>query len=144
MTIRIRLFAATPSFQHNHPSNGLQNNGNPNQDAYNSNVCSAPFVFGLEDGEASKYVDRAKNYDTVPDHVVVNIPVEPELVILVWPQEERKKLFINKKKELLYSISQPQVYVETLGCLVPRCITTCHGRSHQKVIYFLYRRITIL
>lgn len=70
----------------------------------------------MEDGEASKYVDRAENYDTIPDHVVVNIPVEPELVILVRPQEERKKLFINKQKELVYSISQPQVYVETLGC----------------------------
>jgi hypothetical protein len=43
---------------------------------------------------------------------MVNIPEEPVLVILVWPQEECKNLFIMRKKDE-YRISEFLIYLKT-------------------------------
>lgn len=88
----VGLAVLFPPLQDDAPCNDFQDQGDGAQDADRDDVGRLPFLGDAQDGHALEDVDDAQYDDGVTDRVVVNVPVDPVLVILLRPQEERKDL----------------------------------------------------
>jgi len=88
----VGLAVLFPPLQDNAPCNDFQDQGNGAQDADGNDVGRLPLLVDTQDGHSLEDVDDSQYDDGVTDGVMVNVPVEPVLVILLRPQEERKDL----------------------------------------------------
>lgn len=74
------------------PGEDLQNKGNGGQQHNGGDVGVLPFVSRKQYVEAFEDVHSTQDYDKVSNSVVVHVPVDPVLVLLVRPQQQRKHL----------------------------------------------------
>jgi hypothetical protein len=74
------------------PRDGLEAERDAAERGQDDNVGGLPSSHRLEDVEPLEDVDGGQDDDRVPDGVVVDVPVEPVLVLLVGPQQQREHL----------------------------------------------------
>ena len=100
----VGLAVLFPPLQNNAPCDDLQDHGDGAQDGDSDDVARLPLLLHVQDRHALEDVDDAQYDDGVTDRVVVDVPVQPVLVILLRPQEERKDLVHwEGKKKISYS-----------------------------------------
>lgn len=88
----VGLAVLFPPLQDDAPCNGFQDQGDGAQNGDGDDVGRLPLLVHAQDRHALEDVDDAQYDDGVADRVVVDVPVQPVLVFLLWPQEERKDL----------------------------------------------------
>lgn len=88
---RRRLVALLPP-EHDDPGDGLEQERDAGERGEDGNVAPLPAAGRLEDVEALEDVDGGEDDGGVADGVVVDVPVEPVLVLLVGPQQQREHL----------------------------------------------------
>ena len=92
----IGLFGLTGLPLHNHnPCDYFQKQSNAPQYDEQDYVCWLPLLLWIQDFQSFEHIKYPQNYDRVPDSMMVNVPVEPVLVIFLWPQEQCKYLHVN-------------------------------------------------
>lgn len=74
------------------PGDGLQHQRHRSEGDDDANVGVPPFLVWVQDVEPLEHVDHAQYDHRVPNRVVVDVPVQPVLVILRRPQKQSKHL----------------------------------------------------
>lgn len=87
-----------PPLQDDAPGDHLQDHGDAAEDADGDDVRRLPLLLHAQDVHALEDVDDAQDEDRVAHRVVVHVPVHPQLVLLLGPQEQRKDLHEQKRK----------------------------------------------
>jgi hypothetical protein len=83
---------ALPPPEDDRPRDGLQAERDAAERGQDDNVGGLPSGGRLEDVKPLEDVDGGQDDDRVPDGVVVDVPVQPVLVLLVGPQQQREHL----------------------------------------------------
>jgi hypothetical protein len=83
---------ALPPPEDDRPCDGLEAERDAAERGQDDNVGGLPAAGRLEDVEPLEDVDGGEDDDRVPDGVVVDVPVEPVLVLLVGPEQQREHL----------------------------------------------------
>lgn len=78
--------------EHNAPRDNLEHPGHGAEDGDGGDVDRPPPLLDTEDGHALEHVEHAEDDDGVPDGVVVQVPVDPVLILLVGSHEQREDL----------------------------------------------------
>lgn len=87
VTIRRLVGGVARSFplQNDNPCEDLESGSKSSETYQDPDVGPLPFVVRIQDSESLENVDDAEDYDGVSDEMVVDVPVESQLVLLLRP-----------------------------------------------------------
>lgn len=87
----------SPPLEDDGPCDGFQQGSGGADDRNHDDVRGLPLALGVQYVESLEHVDHAEDDHRVPDRVVVDVPVQPVLVVLLRSQQEREHLVISNQ-----------------------------------------------